>query len=74
MTGFGFAADAAGRIEWATTEVAPMVVGTRLFAAQRTGEGTPAERDLERTFLRRQPIVRAQVNLAGATAITGTWL
>lgn len=74
VTGFGFAADAAGRIEWAATEVAPMVVGTRLFAAQRTGEGTPAERNLERTFLRRQPIVRAQVSLAGATAIAGTWL
>ena len=72
FAGFGFAADAAGRIEWAEAEVAPSVIGTRLIAPRMIGSDEP-ESALERAFSRRQPINRAEVELAGATAITGTW-
>lgn len=73
-TSFGFAADAAGRIEWASTEVAPMVIGTRLFAPHRLDDLDVADISLERAFARRQPITRGAVTLAGAPAIVGDWL
>ncbi|HSF11346.1 MAG TPA: histidine kinase dimerization/phospho-acceptor domain-containing protein, partial [Erythrobacter sp.] len=73
-TSFGFAADAGGRIEWASADVAPMVVGTRLFAAQRLGDEDSADVGLERAFARRQPITGGAVSLAGAPAIAGDWL
>lgn len=68
---FGFVADTAGRIAWATAEVAPMVVGTRLFTGSSVGEDAS---DLARTFSRRQPIARGSVSLAGAPAIAGEWI
>lgn len=71
---FGFAADTAGRIEWASSEVAPMVIGTRLFTPHRLGEANPADAGLERAFARRQPITRAAISLAGAPAIAGDWI
>jgi signal transduction histidine kinase len=73
-TSFGFASDASGRIDWASVEVAPMVIGTRLFTAQRLGDGDAGETGLERAFARRQPITRAEVTLCGAPAIAGDWL
>ncbi|AUX69461.1 hypothetical protein CHX26_08135 [Porphyrobacter sp. HT-58-2] len=75
VTGFGFAADAGGRIEWATAEVAPMVVGTRLFGAQLPDDASaPGERNLERAFQRRQPVTQTPITLSGAAAIAGGWL
>lgn len=70
LTSFGFAADTAGRIAWATAEVAPMVVGTRLFAVSSANADAAA---LARSFARRQPIARGTINLEGAPAITGEW-
>ncbi|MBA4045588.1 MAG: sensor histidine kinase [Erythrobacter sp.] len=72
-TSFGFAADAGGRIEWASADVAPMVVGTRLFAAQRLGDEDATDVGLERAFTLRQPITGGAVSLAGAPAIAGDW-
>lgn len=72
-TSFGFAADAGGRIEWATSEVEPMVVGIRLTRPPVIG-GLEEETPLERAFTRRQPIARAQIDLRGAPAIEGLWV
>jgi two-component system, OmpR family, sensor kinase len=74
ISSFGFAADAAGRIEWATSDVAPMVIGTRLFTPSRLDDGPAADAGLERAFLRRQPITRGAISLAGAPAIAGAWI
>jgi len=71
---FGFAADAAGRITWASTDVAAKVIGTRLFAPHQLADLAAAEISLERAFARRQPITRGEVTLAGAPAIAGEWL
>ncbi len=70
LTSFGFTTDAAGRIAWATAEVAPMVVGTRLFAASSSNAEATV---LARAFARRQPIARGTVGLEGAPAIAGEW-
>jgi len=74
IASFGFAADAAGRIEWASSDVAPMVIGTRLFAAHRLGDAAAGEAGIERAFARRQPITRGEICLAGAPAIAGDWI
>lgn len=66
---FGFAADTGGRIAWAAAEVAPMVIGTRLFGASAASDDP-----LARAFARRQPIVRGAVSLEGAPAIAGAWI
>jgi signal transduction histidine kinase len=71
VTGFAFAADTAGRIGWATAEVAPMVIGTRLFAPAAPGADPSG---LTRAFARRQPIVRGAVTLEGAPTIAGGWI
>jgi signal transduction histidine kinase len=73
-TSFGFLADTAGRIAWATSDVAPMVIGMRLFAAHPGAEDPAGEAALARTFARRQPISRAALTLAGAPAIAGAWI
>ena len=70
----GFAADATGRIEWANSDVAPMVIGMRLFAPQRRGDDDTGDVGLERAFARRQPISRGEIRLAGAPAIAGDWI
>ncbi|QDH35342.1 histidine kinase dimerization/phospho-acceptor domain-containing protein [Porphyrobacter sp. YT40] len=64
LSSFAFAADTAGRINWAVSEAAPMVVGTRLFGADDA---------IARAFARRQPVIGGAVSLAGAPAITGEW-
>ncbi len=71
---FSFAADTTGRIDWATSEVAPMVIGTRLFSPRQLGEETADEAGLERAFARRQPISGRTLSLTGAAAITGEWV
>ncbi|MEL6738277.1 MAG: hypothetical protein AAFO28_05080, partial [Pseudomonadota bacterium] len=71
-TGFGFCADAAGRIEWAEAEVAPMVIGMRLVALQVLGE-TGGLGPLERAYLQRQPLVQCPAQLTGAPSIAGEW-
>lgn len=71
---FGFATDTTGRIVWAAPDVAPMVIGVRLFGAQ-AGLGTDADGAvLARAFARRQPITHGEIALAGAPAITGDWI
>jgi signal transduction histidine kinase len=71
VTGFAFAADTAGRIGWATAEVASMVIGTRLFAPAAPGADASG---LARAFARRQPVVRGAVTLEGAPTIAGAWI
>ncbi|QFT77370.1 histidine kinase dimerization/phospho-acceptor domain-containing protein [Erythrobacter sp. THAF29] len=70
---FGFAADASGRIEWATSEVEASVVGIRLTRPAVLG-GQEEESVLDRAFARRQPIVHATMKLRGAPAIEGSWI
>jgi len=70
---FGFAADSAGRIEWAEPEIAPMVIGARLVR-RKVLLGAGEESALERAFARRQPISHAPADLAGAPAISGAWV
>lgn len=70
---FGFATDAAGRIDWATSEVEPMVVGIRLARPPVLGSHD-GESAVERAFARRQPITRAAMELRGAPAIEGSWI
>ncbi len=69
---FSFAADAAGRIEWADPEVAAMVIGSKLFVPRALGDEA-GERSLERAFVRRLPILQGKLELAGAAAIAGEW-
>lgn len=73
-TTFNFAADAAGRIEWASNDVAHMVIGTRLFAPHHGDDGRGGETGIERAFARRQPITRGEITLTGAPAVAGDWI
>ncbi|AWW74283.1 histidine kinase [Erythrobacter sp. KY5] len=73
VAAFGFAGDAAGRIEWADGEVAPMVIGARLVAPARLGSAA-VQSPLERAVSRRQPISGASLSLDGAEAIAGEWV
>jgi signal transduction histidine kinase len=70
VASFAFAADTAGRIGWAAADVAPMVIGTRLFAPAAPGADASG---LARAFARRQPVVRGALTLEGAPAIAGAW-
>ena len=72
---FGFVADAGGRITWATSEWAAMVIGTRLLrSAGAGGTGAGDSGAIARAFARRQPICQAPLTLQGAPAIAGEWL
>lgn len=74
---FGFAADAAGRIEWAEADVAAKVIGARLVPSTRlraAGEPESGSTSLSHAFNRRQPIVAAPLELSGAEAIAGRWI
>lgn len=73
IAAFGFASDAAGRIEWASAEVAPMVIGTRLFAPPALDSAAPRADAIARAFARRQPIRATAFTLSGAPAIAGDW-
>jgi hypothetical protein len=72
VTGFGFIADAAGRIEWAEEEVAPMVIGKRLLPPKKLGASNSRD-PIIRAFSSCQPIERAEITLSGAPAIEGKW-
>lgn len=78
VRGFAFAADAAGRIEWAESEVAPMVVGTRMIARSRLQTRAPQSQNnadaLTLAFNQRQVIKAAPLTLSGASMIAGDWL
>ncbi len=71
---FSFAADATGRIEWASSDVAPMVIGTRLLAPHRLDDDRSRSAGLDQAFARRQPIILGAISLSGAPAIAGEWL
>lgn len=73
IPGFAFAADATGRIEWAESRVAPMVIGKRLVTPRRLGDES-APGPLARAFARQQVIDHATIILEGAPAICGEWL
>ncbi len=76
ITNFGFSTDAAGRIEWAEPQAAPMIIGTRLMPRQTLGEtsrGVEGGAEIRRAFLQRQPMDSVQTELLGAPAITGEW-
>jgi signal transduction histidine kinase len=75
-TNFGFVADTSGQITWAANEVAPMVVGTRLFASGAAAGGVddPGNAAIARAFARRQPIISTAITLVGAPAIAGEWI
>ncbi|WP_330997376.1 histidine kinase dimerization/phospho-acceptor domain-containing protein, partial [Erythrobacter donghaensis] len=72
VTMFGFATDTTGRIAWAASDAAPMVIGMRLFAGSAAQDS--AGDAIARAFQRRQPITRAAISLEGAPAITGDWV
>ena len=74
VASFGFATDVSGRIEWASGEIAPMVIGTRIAAARRPAEITASANIIDRAFARRQPINAVPFSLGGASAIAGDWL
>lgn len=74
ISSFGFAADTSGRIAWAVSDVAPMVVGTRLFASNPSDGDGAGHASLARAFARRQPITGGEIRLAGAPAIMGDWI
>lgn len=73
VRGFSFAADAAGRIEWAEADVAPMVVGMRLIRPARLQSGTQHSQ-LVRAFIQRQPIQTAPFTMDGSPSIAGEWV
>jgi len=73
IAGFGFATDAAGRIEWASPDVAPMVIGTRLIAPRALARADAEGDEVARAFARRQPIIGQVFGLSGALAIAGDW-
>ncbi|MEM1051845.1 MAG: histidine kinase dimerization/phospho-acceptor domain-containing protein [Pseudomonadota bacterium] len=73
VRGFSFAADAAGRIEWAGEDVASMVVGARLVAPAKR-QISDADLTVATAFSQRQPINAAPFTLHGAPAISGDWI
>ena len=74
VAGFGFVTDSGGRIEWASPEVAAMVIGTRIAARPGDDEAVQTEGIIERAFARRQPLVAAPFAMGGAPAIAGEWV
>ena len=73
VSGFAFTCDVDGRIDWAEPEVAPMVVGTRLF--ERGAISAPGQADaIAASFATQQPIASELRSLDGALAIRGEWV
>lgn len=73
IEGFGFASDSAGRIDWADPEVAPMVIGHKLFD-HRASEGYPALDPIAQAVAQQQPIEGLTRKLDGAHSIRGDWV
>ena len=73
--GFAFCADSSGRIEWADSEVAPMVIGARLAPSRADGAviGDDACQIIRHAIDLRQPITGAKTHLQGAPMIAGQW-
>ncbi|NMW31024.1 HAMP domain-containing histidine kinase [Altererythrobacter sp. RZ02] len=63
ITGFSFTCDPAGRVDWADTNIAPSIIGTRL----NTGP-------MQMAIRFRQPIRKEPMHFVGAPAITGAWI
>lgn len=74
IASLGFTTDAAGRIDWATNDTAPMLIGIRLFNANQSDDQGAAEAGIARAVARRQPITHGEIALAGAPAIAGNWI
>jgi len=64
LSAFAFTADAEGRIDWADTEVTPMMVGKRLDEARVSPN----------PFTRHQPLRNLTIELEGAPLIAGDWI
>jgi signal transduction histidine kinase len=67
---FDFSLDAAGRIDWAEAQVAPLLVGFRLTG--RTGDPV-CDRATETALRRRGVVSGGHVELPGAEAVAGAW-
>lgn len=72
LKAFDFTTGSDGRIAWAESAAAPMIVGTSLAS---TFEGAPLEGDeaLVAAFQRRQPILGSRVKISGAPVLSGEW-
>lgn len=73
LRSFGFSADVTGKIDWANGEAGPMVIGHRLFLS-RSLSGSTDTPQMERAFMRRQPLVGVPTQLIGAEPIAGEWV
>ncbi len=71
LSGFSFGTDIDGRIDWAESDIAPMVIGIDLTARRDRGGNGPG---LAVAFLNRQPIHGAMLSLDGAPQIAGDWV
>lgn len=69
---FDFATDASGRVIWADTGAAPMIVGANIATDD---PDAPVQSDMVTTarMRRRLPITAGRVSIEGATAVTGDW-
>lgn len=69
LTAFLFTTDESGRIDWAETAAAPLVVGTLMTAAR-----THDDSDFARHFTLRRPATAVALDLAGSEQIAGRWI
>ncbi|GAA0281673.1 hypothetical protein GCM10009127_23750 [Alteraurantiacibacter aestuarii] len=69
---FEFTSDAEGRIDWASSEIAPLVIGMRLA---RRGPGVIAEVDdrTAKALREMQPVRSGHLQIDGTPAISGEW-
>ena len=68
---FSFGTNSEGQIDWAESEIAPMVVGINL--SQKHDSDAVGE-DFASAFVNRQPVRGLSVSLRGAEAIEGQWI
>lgn len=69
LTAFDFSTDASGRIDWAESHVAPLLVGLRLATGGSLADHATA------AALRRRGILRGgRVDLPGAEPVAGEWV
>jgi len=73
LASFSFAADTAGRIEWADANVAAMLIGKRLMPPRQLGSGMSVD-PIAKAFSTHQPINDVSITLDGAPAITDDWI
>ena len=70
LPAFDFTTDPAGRIDWADSRVAPLVVGLGLAAR---GDPALCDPDSETAFRRRGIVHGGTAQLPGAAPVAGTW-